>query len=221
MVATPNQGSLLARFAFGMDLLDHLVPDAERSKVSRFYAAIEDGLSEATVDLQPDSTFLRQLNARDRNPNVRYTIFLGTGGHFTRRQVDELREGLATAKSKSDVVGLLAPRIDETLADLDEVIRGLGDGVVAVKRGRARGRRGHRGAGIHPSGSASAGDGNGGRSSVQDGSPAAAEVAWNRIHSVLYPSGTLPRVAYQQVLPMARCMRNVNGWHSLPRNLPH
>ena len=116
-----------------------MIPDSERSEVSRFYAAIEDGLSEATVDLRPDSTFLRQLNARDRNPNVRYTIFLGTGGHFTRRQLDELREGLATAKSKSDVVGLLAPRIDETLADLDEVIRGLGDGVVAVKRGRLAG----------------------------------------------------------------------------------
>jgi pimeloyl-ACP methyl ester carboxylesterase len=139
MVATPNQGSLLARFAFGMDLLDHMIPDSDRSKVSRFYAAIEDGLSEAKVDLQPDSAFLRQLNARDRNPNVHYTIFLGTGGHFTRRQVDELREGLATAKSKSDVVGLLAPRIDETLADLDEVIRGLGDGVVAVKRGKLAG----------------------------------------------------------------------------------
>lgn len=139
MVATPNQGSLLARLAFGMDLLDHLVPDTERNELSRFYAAVEDGLSEARVDLQPDSTFLRQLNARDRNPKVRYTNFLGTGGHFTRRQVDALRAGLATAKSKSDVVGLLAPRLEETLADLDEVIRGLGDGVVAVKRGRLAG----------------------------------------------------------------------------------
>jgi pimeloyl-ACP methyl ester carboxylesterase len=139
MVAPPNQGSLLARFAFGMDILDHAIPDSERREVSRFYAVIEDGLSEATTDLQPDSTFLHQLNARGRNPKVRYTIFLGSGGHFTRPQVDELREGLATAKSESDVVGLFAPRIDETLADLDEVIRGLGDGVVAVKRGKLAG----------------------------------------------------------------------------------
>jgi pimeloyl-ACP methyl ester carboxylesterase len=139
MLATPNQGSLLARFAFGMDILDHAIPDAERSDVSRFYAAIEDGLSEAAVDLQPDSTFLHELNARGRNAKVHYTLFLGTGGYFTRRQVEELRAGLATAKSKSNVIGLFAPRIDETLADLDEVIRGLGDGVVAVKRGKLAG----------------------------------------------------------------------------------
>ncbi len=139
MVATPNQGSLLARFAFGLEILEQVMPDAERTGMARFYAAIEDGLSEAAVDLQPDSVFLRQLNSRARNPKVQYTIFLGTGGYFTRRQVDQLRARLATAKSKSDVLGLVAPRIDETLADLDEVIRGLGDGVVAVKRGKLAG----------------------------------------------------------------------------------
>jgi pimeloyl-ACP methyl ester carboxylesterase len=139
MLGTPNQGSLLARIAYGMDLLDHAVPDPERSDVSRFYAAVEDGLSEATVDLQPESTFLHDLNARGRNPHVRYSIFLGTGGRFTRQQIDTARAGLATAKAKSEVAGLLAPRVDETLADLEEVIHGLGDGVVAVKRGKLAG----------------------------------------------------------------------------------
>ena len=141
MVAPPNHGSLLARIAYGMDILTGTTrfPQAERAEVSRFYAAIEDGLSEATEDLKPDSAFLQQLNSRARNPRVRYAIFLGTGGHFTRKQLDQLRQGLATAQSKSDVVGLFAPRIDETLADLDEVVRGLGDGVVAVRRGKLEG----------------------------------------------------------------------------------
>jgi pimeloyl-ACP methyl ester carboxylesterase len=139
MVAPPNQGSLLARAAFGMDLLDHAMPEAGRADVSRFYAAIEDGLAEAALDLRPESTFLHELNARERNPKVQYTIFLGTGGHFTRGQVDELRTYLAAAKAKSKVVEMLAARVDETLADLDEVIHGLGDGVVAVKRGKLPG----------------------------------------------------------------------------------
>ncbi len=109
MVAPPNHGSLLARIAYGLDILDHAAPESERSDVSRFYAAIEDGLSEATEDLKPDSAFLQQLNSRARNPRVRYAMFLGTGGHFTRQQLDQLRQGLATAQSKSDVVELFAP----------------------------------------------------------------------------------------------------------------
>lgn len=139
MVAPPNQGSLLARVGYGTDLLDHAVAEANREEISRFYAAIADGLSEATVDLQPDSVFLRELNARPRNPRVKYAILLGNGAHLTRQQVDQLRQGLATAESKSRVVALFARRVDETLADLDEVVRGAGDGVVALKRGRLAG----------------------------------------------------------------------------------
>ena len=139
MVATPNHGSLLARIAYGLDILDHAMPTEDRKEVSRFYAAVEDGLSEAKEDLEPDSTFLRKLNARSRNPQVRYSLFLGTGGRLTQQQLDNLRGGLHTAENASNVVGLFAPRVDETLADLDEVVHGKGDGVVAVKRGRLEG----------------------------------------------------------------------------------
>lgn len=139
MVAPPNQGSLLARVGYGSDLLDHAVAEVNREEISRFYAAIEDGMSEATVDLQPDSIFLRELNARPRNPRVKYAILLGSGGRLTRQQVEQLRQGLATAESKSRVVALFARRVDETLADLDEVVQGAGDGAVALKRGRLDG----------------------------------------------------------------------------------
>ena len=139
MVAPPNQGSLLARVGYGTDLLDHAVAEEDREEISRFYAAIADGMSEATVDLQPDSVFLRELNARPRNPRVKYAILLGSGARLTRQQVDQLRQGLATAESKSRVVALFARRVDETLADLDEVVRGVGDGAVALKRGRLDG----------------------------------------------------------------------------------
>jgi pimeloyl-ACP methyl ester carboxylesterase len=139
MVAPPSHGSLLAHLAYGLDLLDHAFPESERGEVSRFYAAVADGMNEAAVDLRPGSRFLRQLNARSRNPNIRYSIYLGTGGRFTQERLDNLRQQLKTAENHSDVVGLFTDRVDKFLADLDEVVRGKGDGVVAIKRGRLDG----------------------------------------------------------------------------------
>ncbi len=139
MVAPPTHGSLLAYFAFGIDIIDQIVDTDRSNEVTRFYAAVEDGLSEAKNDLKPNSPFLRRLSARARNPQVHYSIILGTGGHLNEVQVNRLRDGLQLAKNESKVVGLFAPQLDETLADLEEVIRGKGDGVVAVKRGRLEG----------------------------------------------------------------------------------
>ena len=139
MLATPNQGSLLANLSLGFDMLDDVAEEATRDEVSRFYAMIEDGMSEALDDLRPDSAFLFQLNQRKRNPSVRYSLFLGTGGLLAPDDMDELKKWWNKAKEESRVVALLAPRIDETLVDLDEVVRGRGDGVVAVKRGRLEG----------------------------------------------------------------------------------
>lgn len=139
MLATPNQGSLLANLSLGFDMLDDVAEEASRDEVSRFYAMIEDGMSEALDDLRPDSAFLFQLNQRKRNPNVRYSLFLGTGGLLAPEDMDELKKWWNKAKEESRVVALLAPRVDETLLDLDEVVRGRGDGVVAVKRGRLEG----------------------------------------------------------------------------------
>ena len=139
MVAPPSHGSLLANFAFGLDILDHAFSKSQRGDVSRFYAAVADGMHEAAVDLRPGSQFLRRLNARPRNPNIRYSIFLGTGGRFTQERLENLRRQLKTAQRQSDVAGLFTTKLDEILADLDEVVMGKGDGVVAVKRGRLEG----------------------------------------------------------------------------------
>ncbi len=139
MVAPPNQGSLLANFSFGLDVLDHAFPNSQRGEVSRLYAAVADGMNEAAVDLKPGSQFLRRLNARPRNPNIDYSIFLGTGGRFTQERLENYRRQLKTAQRQSDVVELFTPRLDKILADLDEVVMGKGDGVVAVKRGRLEG----------------------------------------------------------------------------------
>ena len=139
MIAPPSHGSLLANYSFGIDVLDHASPNSQRGDVSRWYAAVADGMNEAAVDLTPGSQFLRRLNARPRNPNINYSIILGTGGRITKARLENYRQLLKSAQSQSDVTRLLTPRIDAILADLDEVLPGKGDDVVAVKRGRLEG----------------------------------------------------------------------------------
>ena len=139
MVAPPNSGSQLARFAFALELWECVRSDDRRGAVARFYRSIEDGLSEASVDLRPDSLFLRQLNRRPRNPNVAYTVLLGTRGPLSAEDLEDLRESFRLAGQRSRWVRFFGPRVDEWLADLDEVVAGKGDGVVAVSRGRLAG----------------------------------------------------------------------------------
>ena len=137
MVATPNQGSHLAYLPGGFDLLEHLVkrdPDA-----GRFTASWQDGLNEARGDLRPDSKFLRTLNARKRNANVRYSLILGNDAALSESSVARLTSLLKQAQEKSKTLRLASPRLDPILTDPAEFTDGEGDGVVAVKRGRLDG----------------------------------------------------------------------------------
>jgi pimeloyl-ACP methyl ester carboxylesterase len=138
MVATPNHGSKLACFGFGLELWEHLVESKERNPCQKFYQSIEDGLSEAAEDLQPDSVFLHKLNARPRNSKVRYSLLLGTGGKVPEAALQKLRRCCAAAAATNRLVRLFGPRLKDML-DLDEVLPGKGDGVVAVARGKLAG----------------------------------------------------------------------------------
>ncbi len=139
MVAPPNGGSVLAHFAFGLDLWEFLVNPKEREPAERFFSLIEDGLGEAPDDLRPGSLFLERLNSRPRNPNVRYSILLGTDGPLSQASLDGIRLSLKQAGARSRYVRFFGGKLDGDLADLDEVVRGKGDGAVAVKRGMLAG----------------------------------------------------------------------------------
>ncbi len=139
MVAPPNHGSQLARFAFAMELWEHVASDVDRRTVERFYRSIEDGLSEASADLTPDSLFLRGLNGRDRNPRVQYTIILGTGGPLREKDLARMRTALSNTDASNRWFLFFKSRLTQLLGDLDEVVAGKGDGVVAVSRGRLDG----------------------------------------------------------------------------------
>ncbi|HYO25475.1 MAG TPA: hypothetical protein VEQ85_11070, partial [Lacipirellulaceae bacterium] len=105
---------------------------------TRLHDSVVDGLDEASGDLVPGSPFLTRLNARARNPRVRYAIFLGTRTPVWDGAWTTLRWALARA-GRNEQLGALATSVDKVLADMDELVDGKGDGVVAVKRGRLAG----------------------------------------------------------------------------------
>ena len=140
MVAPPNHGSSLAHFYFGLDFWEHSISDArKRRETGLFYAAVEDGLSQAAQDLRPGSPLLAQLNGRGRNPKVVYSIILGTRAPLTEADLELLRQRLASAGQKSRWVRFFGSRLQTRLEDMDEVVNGKGDGVVSVERGRLEG----------------------------------------------------------------------------------
>jgi hypothetical protein len=139
MVAVPNQGSRLACLGFALEFWEHGIDSKECNVFKRFYASVEDGLGEAGEDMVPDSVFLRELNARKRNPKVSYSLFLGTAGMFTKEGLDILRDRLRSEADSNRLLQFLRPRMDSWLADLDEVVGGKGDGAVALSRGKLPG----------------------------------------------------------------------------------
>jgi pimeloyl-ACP methyl ester carboxylesterase len=140
MVSPPNHGSNLSQFACGLDIWEYLDEgNRDSSQTCVVYSSLEDGLSEATVDLEPGSIFLTKLNRRQRNARVQYSIFLGTGGPCTRDELDDFRRTMNAGNSWCSWWKCLTSRLDPAIADLDEVVTGYGDGAVAVKRGRLAG----------------------------------------------------------------------------------
>jgi len=140
MVSPPNHGSTLAYFARGLDVWECFcrrpVTDWEFASLT---AAIHDGLAEANTDLCPDSIFLARLNRRDRNPRVAYAILLGNRAWIAPERYAELLDRVDQAAESNRFLSFVTSRITARLADLDEVVHGAGDGVVALKRGMLEG----------------------------------------------------------------------------------
>lgn len=139
MIAPPTHGTLIAHFAVGSDLWEHWLSRKEGGPWRRTRDAIVDGLGEAANDLCPDSEFLVQLNARPLNRRARYSILLGTGAHIQEEQLAWIRTSVCDGLSKVPGGDRSAARLQAILNDIDELVEGKGDGVVAVKRGRLDG----------------------------------------------------------------------------------
>ncbi len=139
MVATPNHGTMLAHVTKGTDIWEHAIRHGSGGPIDRLRASVVDGLAEAVTDVKPGSTFLDELNGRERNPRVRYSLFLGTDGPVSPRSWTATRKVLKYGVRHVPYARKKVEKYDDVLADLDEVVDGRGDGVVAVKRGRLDG----------------------------------------------------------------------------------
>jgi pimeloyl-ACP methyl ester carboxylesterase len=141
MVAPPSQGTVLAHLAVATDVWEHWINRPEGGCWTRWRDSVVDGLGEAADDLVPGSPFLTELNARPRNARVRYTLFLGTGAAVAEGEMKWLRSALLKMKTSGECAGLrsCSGKLGDMLEDMEEIVDGKGDGVVAVKRGRLDG----------------------------------------------------------------------------------
>ncbi len=140
-VCPPNHGSALAQYGpllEGAEQVFRIFHRSEGGRSRKLFAAIVDGFNEASTDLQPNSPFLTELNQRDRNPLVRYTILAGNDGPLRSRATQLM----------ANVWNRIALSVDEP-AEVDERIReiltcaelqqGQGDGVVSLQSAKLPG----------------------------------------------------------------------------------
>jgi len=139
LIAPPNAGSEMAHLAVGADLWEHCVDGHDLRPWRQWKASIVDGLGEAANDLKPGSHFLARLNRRGRNPRVRYTVLLGNGASVEPEEMETACRRIEKYTSRIPWVRGQGQRLSACLDDLDEIVAGRGDGVVAVKRGRLPG----------------------------------------------------------------------------------
>ena len=138
MVGTPNHGSALASVATFMDCYE-LCTSAHYRRTGVLIESVADGLGEATADLTPNSVFLDRLNSRVRNPNIHYTILLGTQGPVTPEEMREIRQTVREYSTSNRFTRFVSSKLNNALAELDEIVQGKGDGVVSCTRGRLAG----------------------------------------------------------------------------------
>jgi len=139
MIAPPSHGTLMAQLAVATDVWEHWLGRKRGGAWARWRDSVVDGLGEAADDLMPESEFLSKLNARPRNPKIRYTIFLGTGASVSQDEMDWLRSTLSRTADRLPSIRGPATRLEKMLGEMDELIDGKGDGIVAVERGRLEG----------------------------------------------------------------------------------
>ena len=125
LMAVPHKGSPLASLRVFAEWHEAI------GKGKGLGGTLRDGLGGAGPALQPDSTFLQQLNQRSVPDSVDYHQLVGTGGPFTSKQWTQVVERIerrlqsADAWTRARVLGLVR--------SLDAVQKGKGDGAVSVE----------------------------------------------------------------------------------------
>lgn len=136
MVGTPNHGSPMARLRIAAEIREQI--ERALSGQGLLFGSIFDGAGEAAIDLLPDSEFLGKLNSRPLPKGVAVTIIAGKASPVTTGKVR-----LLTRDLRENYPGVVTEKLDELSHSLDEVVAGLGDGVVTVESTRIDGVEDH------------------------------------------------------------------------------
>jgi len=128
MVGTPNHGSSLAKFRFGVEICDNIVHTF--SGEGMLFGGLFDGAGEAKTDLLPGSEFLKALNARPHPKGVKMTIIAGAMSPVKQDKLDKFRQHLTPDMKDA---------MDNLMASLVELSDGVGDGAVSVDSTRLDG----------------------------------------------------------------------------------
>jgi hypothetical protein len=137
MISPPSQGTSWAYIACSGDFFEYGTNN-ENCFLDRVYCSLEDGFGEARYDLQPNSAFLKALNERPRNKNVKYSIFLGTGTKFSRAKLEHAHQVLDKCCEENRFLSVIKPALDSVLCDMEDAVQ-EGDGVVSIARGKLDG----------------------------------------------------------------------------------
>lgn len=132
MIAPPNHGSNLAQFPIGLDV-EKLAANVRRENLRWIVeSALHGAMGSAQVDLRPDSPLFDELNARPRNPRVRYTIFAGTAAPLSKAEAEEMKRMAEGLSDGNRVVALVSEQL-LAAAGSQEIIAGKGDGCVSIE----------------------------------------------------------------------------------------
>ena len=129
LVGSPNHGSEFAQFQPHLEFAETIFLGG------RYKEVLRPEWGKAADDLLPDSDFLKALNARPRNPAVRYHLAIGRRSFLRTSNLDEI------AKEADDITkrGAADFSILAKLLRLDESKDGRGDGVVSIDRAKLDG----------------------------------------------------------------------------------
>ncbi len=138
MVAPPNHGSALADVGYeARPAVDS--EEAEGHMAAAGRSALVALLGPAGEQLRTNSPFLRKLNSRPRNPQVRYTIILGTKAPFTTASFQVAQAAADEAEHRWRWTRWIGEAVKSRFAAMEELQQGRGDGVVSVASGRLDG----------------------------------------------------------------------------------
>lgn len=132
MVATPNHGSLFSRLRIFTEIRDQLV-NAGREEF-HWLRAVFDGMGEAGIDLYPGSDFLVQLNSRPPAAVPKKLVIAGIMSPWEQKDLKKKFEELR--QSLPDSTQVLWQKFEPLF---EEMISGVGDGLVSVDSARLDG----------------------------------------------------------------------------------